>query len=68
MEDAGLVTRARGTEDRRMVKTHLTEKGLDLVDSLDEAVEQEHLRRLGHLSAEQLGTLIDLLTLVRSTE
>ena len=68
MEEAGLVTRARGTEDRRMVKTHITEKGLELVDSLDEAVEAEHLKQLGHLSGEQLATLIDLLTLVRSGE
>jgi len=68
MEDAELVTRARGTEDRRMVKTHLTEKGLALVDSLDEAVEAEHLKQLGHLSGEQLESLIDLLTLVRSTK
>ena len=66
MEEAGLVTRARGTEDRRMVKTHITEKGLELVDSLDEAVEAEHLKQLGHLSGEQLATLINLLTLVRS--
>ncbi len=66
MEDAGLVTRARGTEDRRMVKTHITGKGLELVDSLDETVEAEHLKRLGHLSGEQLATLVDLLTLVRS--
>jgi DNA-binding MarR family transcriptional regulator len=66
MEEAGLVTRARGTEDRRMMKTHITGKGLELVDSLDEAVEAEHLKQLGHLSGEQLATLIDLLTLVRS--
>ncbi|MGI9042665.1 MAG: MarR family winged helix-turn-helix transcriptional regulator [Gemmatimonadaceae bacterium] len=66
MEDAGLVTRARGTEDRRMVKTHITGKGLELVDSLDETVEAEHLKRLGHLSGEQLATLVDLMTLVRS--
>jgi len=68
MEEAGLVTRARGTEDRRMMKTHITGKGLELVDSLDEAVEAEHLKQLGHLSGEQLATLIDLLTLVRSGE
>lgn len=66
MEEAGLVTRARGTEDRRMVKTHITGKGLELVNSLDEAVEEEHLKQLGHLSGEQLATLIDLLTQVRS--
>ncbi|MGK2962215.1 MAG: MarR family winged helix-turn-helix transcriptional regulator [Gemmatimonadaceae bacterium] len=66
MEEAGLVTRARGTEDRRMVKTHITERGMELVDSLDAAVEAEHLKQLGHLSREQLATLIELLTLVRS--
>ncbi len=66
MEEADLVTRARGTEDRRMVRTHLTKKGRELVDSLDEAVEAEHLKQLGHLSVEQLETLIELLTLVRS--
>lgn len=65
MEEAGLVTRVRSTEDRRMVTTRLTERGRELVDSLDQPVMEEHRRRLGHLTPEQLRTLIDLLSQAR---
>jgi DNA-binding MarR family transcriptional regulator len=65
MEHAGLVTRVRSTEDRRLVTTRLTERGRELVDALDAPVAEEHRRRLGHLSDEQLRTLIELLTLTR---
>jgi DNA-binding MarR family transcriptional regulator len=66
MEAAGLVTRERSTEDRRLVRTQLTEKGRKLVNSLDDRVEKEHERQLGHLSEKELRSLIDLLTLIRS--
>jgi DNA-binding MarR family transcriptional regulator len=65
MEEAGLVSRVRGSEDRRLVSTRLTERGRKLVDSLDAPVAEEHRRRLAHLSEAQLRTLIDLLTLAR---
>jgi len=65
MEDAGFVTRARGAEDRRLVTTRLTEQGRALVDALDGPVAEEHRRRLGHLSDEQLRSIIELLTLAR---
>ena len=65
MEEAGLVSRVRGTEDRRLVSTRLTKSGRDLVDALDEPVSREHERRLGHLTNAQLRSLIELLTLVR---
>lgn len=65
MEDAGLVTRVRSTEDRRLVATRLTDRGRKLVDSLDAPVAEEHRRRLAHLSEKQLRTLIELLTLAR---
>ncbi|HXF94973.1 MAG TPA: MarR family transcriptional regulator [Gemmatimonadales bacterium] len=65
MEAAGWITRARGTEDRRLVSTRLTPRGKALVNSLDAAVRTEHQRRLGHLSNAQLRSLIELLTLVR---
>ena len=68
MEDAGLVTRARSTEDRRLVTTQITEKGRDLVNSLDDVVERQHQAKLGHLSSDQLKTLIELLTLVRNAK
>ncbi len=66
MEEAGLVTRARGTDDRRLVKTHITPKGLDLVNSLDSVVEQENAKQLAHLSESQLRTLIEILTDIRN--
>jgi DNA-binding MarR family transcriptional regulator len=65
MEEAGLVTRVRSTEDRRLVTTQLTRQGRRLVDALDEPIAAEHQRRLGHLTSTQLRTLIELLTLAR---
>jgi DNA-binding MarR family transcriptional regulator len=65
MERAGLVTRARAGEDRRHVTTRISIKGQQLVDALDEKVEKEHRRRIGHLSQKQIRKLIKLLTLVR---
>lgn len=65
MEDAGLVVRVRGSEDRRLVQTRLTEQGSRLVDELAEAVAREHERQLGHLTAPELRTLIDLLRAAR---
>lgn len=67
MEEAGLVTRARDAADRRLVTTRITAQGRRLVDDLDAVTEAEHQRRLGHLSREQLATLVELLTLVRQT-
>ena len=66
MEDAGLVNRVRGEEDRRCVTTHLTRAGRALVDSLDDPIEKEHQDRLGHMTKAQLRTLIELLAAARS--
>ncbi|HWJ21270.1 MAG TPA: MarR family transcriptional regulator [Gemmatimonadaceae bacterium] len=68
MEEAGLVARARDADDRRLVTTRITARGRRVVDELDAAVAKEHRRRLGHLDADQLGTLIELLTLIRQPE
>ncbi len=65
MEEAGLVSRTRSSEDRRQVGTHLTSSGRDLVDRLDEVVAEEHRQRLGHLTEKQLKTLVELLTHAR---
>jgi DNA-binding MarR family transcriptional regulator len=65
MEDAKLVARARDSEDRRLVSTRITSKGLRLLDEVDDAVSAEHMRRFHHLSKAQLKTLIDLLNEVR---
>lgn len=68
MEEAGFVTRQRSDSDRRLVRTHITKKGRSLVDSLDEAADVQHEEALGHLSEQQLGTLIELLTEVRNQD
>lgn len=65
MEDAKLVARARDSEDRRLVSTRITPKGLRLLDELQEPVTAEHMRRFHHLSKAQLKTLIELLGVVR---
>ena len=65
MEEIGLVDRERDTTDRRQVTTRLTKLGLRLVDELDDVVQAEHQRTLGHLSKTQLSALIELLSLAR---
>lgn len=68
MEEAGLVRRTRSSADRRQVGTHLTDRGRELVDQLDEAVAEEHRARLGHLSKNELRNLVELLTRIRQPE
>ena len=65
MEDAGLVVRSREEEDRRQVRTQLTARARRLVNELDALVTEEHKRRLGHLTKQQLQSITELLTAVR---
>jgi DNA-binding MarR family transcriptional regulator len=66
MEEAGLVTRSRESDDRRMVRTRITKQGRKLVDSLDAPIAAEHQKQLGHLTSQELKALITLLTEVRN--
>jgi len=68
MEEAGLVTRERSTVDRRLVTTRITKKGRQIVDDLDDAADEQHEKALGHMSEQQLRTLIKLLTIARNQE
>jgi DNA-binding MarR family transcriptional regulator len=65
MEAAGLVERARDSEDRRMVTTRITTEGRRILAKLDGPVSEEHRRRFAHLDEGQLRTLTELLGLVR---
>lgn len=65
MEAAGLISRVRSTEDRRLVNTTLTKKGRTLVDALDAELAEAQHGLLGHMSQVQLRTLVDLLGLAR---
>ena len=66
METAGFVSRVRSTEDRRLVNTTLTARGRALVDGLDADVAEAQEKQLGHMTEDQLRTLVDLLSRARS--
>ena len=65
LEEMGLVVRARGGEDRRYVTTRITKAGLDLLEELHDRVLDIGKQQFGHLGAEKLRMLIDLLGDVR---
>jgi hypothetical protein len=65
LRGAELVSRSRSSEDRRLVSTRITPKGLRLLDELEDAVAEEHMRRFHHLSKTELKALIELLKGVR---
>ena len=65
MEEMGLVGRARAADDRRMVFTRITRKGLQLLARTDDPVARLHERQLGHLGPAKLRTLIRLLAEAR---
>ena len=66
LERSGLVTRSRGTEDRRVVRASITEAGLELLTSLDPQIEEAVETSLNHMPAERLRELLDLLEEARS--
>jgi len=58
----GLVSRARGRRDRRVVEIGITEKGQQILRTLDEHVDRFPRAMLGHLGPtklERLGALLD---------
>lgn len=66
LDQMGLVTRSREGTDRRFVRSRLTAPGRQLVDSLDAVITELHARHLGHLGADRLRTLVELLEAARS--
>jgi DNA-binding MarR family transcriptional regulator len=61
MEKRGLISRARQTDDRRVVKTRITTAGLALLKSLDQPVRELHKRQFLHMPAARLKSLAQLL-------
>jgi len=66
MEKGGLITRARQKDDRRVVKTQITDAGLSLLQKLDQPMRDLHRRQFQHMAAAQLKTLVDLLDALRN--
>src|SRR5437016_884549 len=65
MEKRGLITRARQSDDRRVVKTRITAPGLGLLKTLDQPVHDLHKRQFRPMSAARLKIRSDLLEEVR---
>jgi DNA-binding MarR family transcriptional regulator len=61
LEARGLVERHRPPDNRRMIRVVLTAAGAALLAELAAPLRDCHARQLGHMSAEQLRRLIDLL-------
>jgi DNA-binding MarR family transcriptional regulator len=62
----GLARRMRDTEDRRVVKLFITEKGLQMLARLDGAVDVFLKQALGGLGPKRLKTLGELLSEARA--
>lgn len=65
MEKRGLITRERQSEDRRVVKTCVTAKGLGLLKGLDQPVRELHKRQFQRLSPARLAALATTLEEIR---
>lgn len=66
LEQRDLVARFRDAEDRRIVRARITEKGVALLDELDQPVEEILHHLLGHLGPEKLRRLVRLLEEARA--
>ncbi len=67
LDSRGLIKREREQEDRRVVRTRITEAGLKLLAELDAPVCDLHRKQLGHMQPQQLEELKNLLSLVRTS-
>lgn len=67
MEEAGLIERERDPDDRRLVRTTITRRAMDVLAKLDEPMEEIHQRQLGHMSKADLKRLVALLEEARKT-
>ncbi len=65
LETRGLISRTRGTADRRAVLIGITDSGLSLLDEIAGPLRACHEAQLGHLSATEIDTLITLLNRAR---
>lgn len=65
LEENDLITRSRYEKDRRVMKVNITEKGLTLVDSMDDDVTAIVERLNRHLSEDERTELSHLLTKMR---
>jgi DNA-binding MarR family transcriptional regulator len=65
LEKRGLITRERQKDDRRVVKTHITRAGLEILKPLYHPMRELHKRQFRHISVTRLKTLSELLEEIR---
>jgi DNA-binding MarR family transcriptional regulator len=65
LEDAGLVSRQRSEEDRRVVNVSITQAGLDVLSRLDQPLLELHRKVMAPFSQAELVELIRLLEKAR---
>ncbi len=61
LEGRNLISRERDHKDRRVIITRVTDEGLKLLKKLDRPVVENTREMLGHLGAQRLETLNELL-------
>ena len=61
MEKRGLIRRERQKDDRRVVKTHITSQGLELLKPLDHPMRELHKQQFRHMPAKRVKNLSVLL-------
>jgi DNA-binding MarR family transcriptional regulator len=66
MEKRGLITRERQKDDRRVVKTRITARGLEFLKPLDQPMRGLHKRQFRHVAVARLKILYDLLEEIRA--
>ena len=67
MKAQKLIRRVRSTEDRRMVRTEITPKGLEILAQLDNRIRAAHCAGLSHIGAERLQELLKTLAEIRDS-
>ena len=68
LERSDLVDRRRAEYDRRVVEVGITDKGLELLDRMQEDVDEVQRRLTEHLTEEEQRQLIDLLERMRTNQ
>jgi DNA-binding MarR family transcriptional regulator len=68
LEARGLISRERQSDDRRVVLTSISAKGLDLLKELDGPVKKMHEETLKGISSAELKTLVSILTKIRGAK
>jgi DNA-binding MarR family transcriptional regulator len=68
MEKREMITRERQTDDRRVVRTRITKKGLEILKALHQPVRDLHKRQFRHMPAARLKLLAELLEELQPTD